>query len=499
MKRWCLVHRIGPPALALAAGALFPLGFAPFDYVFVAPLSLGVLFMLWLSAGVLGAALLGFCFGIGLFGVGVSWVYISLHSFGGMPPQLAAFLVVGFILIMSVYPAAAGVIQAAGRRRSPALRMLVLMPACWVLCEWLRGVIFTGFPWLYLGYGMIDTPLAALAPFGGVLAVSWAAAIGGTALVMVVTGPRHDRLAGFAAILASVLLVLVFGRTAWVTSAGQPIRVTVIQNNVPLNEKWSPNAVESIVEEYLVASRDSPASDLLIWPEAALPLYLDEIRDDDLMQLRRLPGDVLLGVLERRLIKDKVVLYNSALGLGERDTLYRKQQLVPFGEYLPLRWLFGWVLNYLQIPMSDFTAWSDKQQPMVLAGQKVAVSICYEDAFSAVIRRSLPAATVLVNLSEDAWFGDSLAPHQRLQMARMRALESARPLIRASNNGLSALISADGRVLKSAPQFQQHGLHGFVEPMTEETPFVRYGSLPVVVFVLLVVVLASAPWTRRRR
>ena len=269
---------------------------------------------------------------------------------------------------------------------------------------------------------MIDTPLAALAPFGGVLAVSWAAAIGGTALVMVVTGPRHDRLAGFAAILAGVLLVLAFGRTAWVTSAGQLIRVTVIQNNVPLNEKWSLNAVESIVEGYLVASRDSPASDLLIWPEAALPLYLDEIRDDDLMQLRRLPGDVLLGVLERRLIKDKVVLYNSALGLGERDTLYRKQQLVPFGEYLPLRGLFGWVLNYLQIPMSDFTAWSDKQQPMVLAGQKVAVSICYEDAFSAVIRRSLPAATVLVNLSEAARFGDSLAPHQRLQMARMRAL-----------------------------------------------------------------------------
>ncbi len=499
MKRWCLVHRIGPPALALAAGALFPLGFAPFDYVFVAPLSLGVLFMLWLSAGVLGAALLGFCFGIGLFGVGVSWVYISLHSFGGMPPQLAAFLVVGFILIMSVYPAAAGVIQAAGRRRSPALRMLVLMPACWVLCEWLRGVIFTGFPWLYLGYGMIDTPLAALAPFGGVLAVSWAAAIGGTALVMLVTGPRHDRLAGLAAILAGLLLVLAFGRTAWVTSAGQLTRVTVIQNNVPLNEKWSPNAVESIVEGYLIASRDSPASDLLIWPEAALPLYLDEIRDDDLMQLRPLPGDVLLGVLERQLIKDKVVLYNSALGLGERDTLYRKQQLVPFGEYLPLRWLFGWVLNYLQIPMSDFTAWPDKQQPMVLAGQKVAVSICYEDAFPAVIRRSLPAATVLVNLSEDAWFGNSLAPHQRLQMARMRALESARPLIRASNNGLSALISADGRVLKSAPQFQQHVLHGLVDPMTGETPFVRFGSLPVLVFALLVVVLASAPWTRRRR
>ncbi len=499
MKHRCLVHRIGPPTLALAAGALFPLGFAPFDYVLVAPLSLGVLFILWLSVGVLGAALLGFCFGIGLFGVGVSWVYISLHSFGGMPPQLAAFLVVGFILIMSVYPAAAGVIQAAGKRRSPALRMLVLMPACWVLCEWLRGVVLSGFPWLYLGYGTIDTPLAVLAPFGGVLAGSWAAAIGGTALVMLVTGPGHDRLAGLAAILAGVFLVLVLGRSEWVTPAGQPIRVTVIQNNVPLNEKWSPNAVKSIVGEYLAASRDAPAADLLIWPEAALPLYLDEIHNDDLMQLRRFPADVLLGVLERRQIKDKIVQYNSALGLGDRDMLYRKQQLVPFGEYLPFRGLFGWVLNYLQIPMSDFTAWPDIQLPMPLAGQKVAVSICYEDAFPAVIRRSLPAATVLVNLSEDAWFGNSLAPHQRLQMARMRALESARPLIRASNNGLSALILADGRVLKSAPQFQQHVLHGLVDPMTGETPFVRFGSLPVLVFALLVVVLASAPWTRRMR
>ena len=149
--------------------------------------------------------------------------------------------------------------------------------------------------------------------------------------------------------------------------------------------------------------------------------------------------------------------------------------------------------------MSDFTAWPDIQLPMPLAGQKVAVSICYEDAFPAVIRRSLPAATVLVNLSEDAWFGNSLAPHQRLQMARMRALESARPLIRASNNGLSALILADGRVLKSAPQFQQHVLHGLVDPMTGETPFVRFGSLPVLVVALLVVVLASSPWTRRMR
>ena len=172
---------------------------------------------------------------------------------------------------------------------------------------------------------------------------------------------------------------------------------------------------------------------------------------------------------------------------------------MPFGEYLPLRGLFGWVLNYLQIPMSDFTAWPDKQLPMALAGQKVAVSICYEDAFPAVVRQSLPAATVLVNLSEDAWFGDSLAPHQRLQMARMRALESGRPLVRASNNGLSALISADGQVLKSAPQFQQRVLHGVIVPMTGETPFVRYGSLPILVFALLGVVLGSFPWVRRLR
>ena len=313
-----------------------------------------------------------------------------------------------------------------------------------------------------------------------VLAVSWAAAIGGTALVMVVTGPRHARLAGFGAILASDLLDLAFGRTAWVTSAGQPNRVTVIQNNVPLNEKWSPNAVESIVEEYLVASRDSPASDLLIWPEAALPLYLDEIRDDDLMQLRRFSADVLLGVLERRQIKDKIVQYNSALGLGDRDMLYRKQQLVPFGEYLPFLGLFGWVLNYLQIPMSDFTAWPDIQLPMPLAGQKVAVSICYEDAFPAVIRRSLPAATLLVNLSEDAWFGDSFAPRQRLQIAQTRALEVSRPLIRANNNGLSALIDHRGRVVTLAPMFRADILRGELQPMRGATPFVRFGNIPLI-------------------
>ena len=499
MKHRCLVHRIGPPTLALAAGALFPLGFAPFEYVLVAPLALGLLFVLWLSAGYLRAALLGFCFGVGLFSVGVSWVYVSLHQFGGMPPLLAALLVFGFVLIMSVYPAAAGLLQAVGRHRPAAQRMLLLMPACWILCEWLRGFAFSGFPWLYLGYGMIDTPLALLAPFGGVLAGSWLAAIGGAALVLLVTGPGIDRLAALGAVCAGVLLILALGRPGGVTPIGQPIRVTVIQNNVPLDQKWSPDAIGSIAGGYLAASRNSPAADLLIWPEAALPLYLDEIHDGYLMQLRHWPADFLLGVLERRRIGDKIILYNSALGLGESDALYRKQQLVPFGEYLPLRGLFGWVLNYLQIPMTDFTAWPDKQLPMALAGQKVAVSICYEDAFPAVVRQSLPAATVLVNLSEDAWFGDSLAPHQRLQMARMRALESGRPLVRASNNGLSALISADGQVLKSAPQFRQRILHGVIVPMTGETPFVRYGSLPVLGFALLVVVLGSFPWVRRLR
>jgi len=304
---------------------------------------------------------------------------------------------------------------------------------------------------------------------------------------MLVTGPLRDRVLAVCTLVIVGAGVLVLDRIEFVQSTGKPLRIAIIQQNVSLERKWSADNLEAIAQDYLSVSRQVEQADLIVWPEAALPLYYDQIPPAYLTQLRVLPADILLGVLERSRNNERTEFFNSALGLGVVDSMYRKQRLVPFGEFLPFRPLFSWVLNYLNIPMSDFAAWPTAQLPMRLAGQPVGVSICYENEFGHLIRKSLPASAVLINLSEEGWFGNSLAPHQRLQMARMRAMESGRALIRASNNGLSALISAKGNLLTVAPQFQPDTVRGSVVPMSGVTPFVRLGNLPILLLSVLVI------------
>ena len=273
-----LLRRFGPILTAVAAGGLFPLGFAPFEYALVAPLSLAVLFLLWLTAGPLQAALLGFWFGLGAFGVGVSWIYVSLHDFGQMPAPLAILAVVILVLMMSGYVAATGWLQSCCRQHRSAVRLLLIMPACWILGEWLRGWLFSGFPWLYLGYGLIDTPLAALAPAGGVLAVGAAGAVCGGAIMMLVTGPLRDRVLAACTLVIVGAGVLVLDRIEFVQSTGKPLRIAIIQQNVSLERKWSADNLEAIAQSYLSVSRQVEQADLIVWPEAALPLYMTKFR-----------------------------------------------------------------------------------------------------------------------------------------------------------------------------------------------------------------------------
>ena len=228
---------------------------------------------------------------------------------------------------------------------------------------------------------MIDTPLAALAPAGGVLAVGAAGAVCGAALVMLVTGPLRDRALAVCTLFIVGAGVLVLDRIEFVQSTGQSLQIAIIQQNVSLERKWSVHNREAIAQGYLSVSRQVEQADLIVWPEAALPLYHDQISPAYLTQLKALQADILLGVLERTRNNDRTEFFNSALGLGVVDSMYRKQRLVPFGEFLPFRPLFSWVLNYLDIPMSEFVAWPTGQLPMRLAGQPVGVSICYENEF----------------------------------------------------------------------------------------------------------------------
>ena len=478
--------------VATALGAIFPLGFAPFEYIAVAPICLGALFWLWDSADARTGTILGFCFGCGVFAVGVSWVFISLHNYGEMPLFVSIFVVIVFVALLSLYPAVCGLAQARFCYLPRALRMLLLMPALWILLEWLRGELFGGFPWLYLGYGQVDSPLAAVAPFSGVLGVSLLAAIGGATLVLGLIGRSSERL------LAIGVLILVFGvgfladRASFTIPDGDPVEIAVIQNNVSLSDKWDPEKMEEIVGDYFESSASAIDADLIVWPEAAIPAFFDQLSTIAIRQLLEHPADYLIGIVERQTKENGVAYYNSAVGISKNLAFYRKKHLVIFGEYLPAPFFFRWLLNYLNIPMSDFSSWKGKQDPMVLAGHNVGITICYEDAFQDRVGASLPTATILINISEDAWFGDSIAPWQRLQIARMRAMEVHRPIVRSNNNGLSALIDDHGEIISIAPIFESEVLRGQLQPMSGITPFSQFGNLPLLVCLSLLVFLCLA-------
>jgi apolipoprotein N-acyltransferase len=488
-------------AIALAGGVLLCLAFAPvgwFPLAFVCP---ALLFVLWHGATPARAAWRGFLFGLGLFGLGASWVYVSLHNFGNMAAPLAGLATFFFVAILAVSPALAGWAQARlarGHEDDPGLvHYFLVLPALWVLQEWLRGAFLSGFPWLHLGYSQIDTLLAGFAPWLGVYGVSLVTAMVAAALSAALLRPARVWRAAAILIVAVTLLGYALGRVEWSVPADGALRVALVQGNVPLRIKWAARYRDEIVARYLARSRTALDADLVVWPEAAVPAYLDETGGLR-AELRMLAGSsqtaFLTGIVER----ERGRHYNSVL-LVSRDgeATYRKRHLVPFGEYLPLKPWLQWLLDYLQIPMSDFTPGPPVQAALAVKGQKLGISVCYEDAFGEEVIRTLPTASVLVNVSEDAWFGDSLAPHQRLQMARMRALETARPMVRSANTGPSAVIDHRGVVLARSQQFEELVLRAEVVPRAGVTPYVRVGNLLVVILALFLVV-AGWGWRRTR-
>ncbi len=489
----------GADAAALAAGALTPLAFAPFGLFPLAVLAPAALFLLWRQASPARAAWRGFLYGFGLFGVGVSWVYVSLHTYGNMPAPLAAFAVVLFAAALAGFPAVVGAVQARFTATARGVKLALVVPALWVLGEWVRGWFLTGFPWLHLGYSHMDTPLAGFATWSGVYGVSLAVAVS-AGLLAAACLDRARRLAWYVPPLVSVwVLGAVAGQAEWVRPVGPPLHIALVQANVPLAIKWRPEHRESIINTYLDMSERAPRADLYVWPEAAVPGYFDQVAPQLVPRLERIArarsADFLIGTIERD--PRRAAYYNSVYAVGRTAGTYRKRHLVPFGEFLPLPALFGWLVQYLHIPMSNFSAGEDGQALLRAAGHAIGVSVCYEDAFGEEIIGALPAATLLVNVSEDSWFGDSLAPHQRLQMARMRALEAGRPMLRAANSGPSVIIDHRGSVTARSPQFTQHVLAGTVTPTAGLTPYARYGNAPVVVAVSILLVAIGAREHRR--
>ncbi|MEW6690715.1 MAG: apolipoprotein N-acyltransferase, partial [Pseudomonadota bacterium] len=361
------------------------------------------------------------------------------------------------------------------------LRVLAIAPF-WVLAEWLRGWILTGFPWLAAGYAAIDTPLAGFAPLGGVYLVSLAAVSASALLWLVAAGERR-----WHAALAFALLGIAgdaLRAIEWTAPADHTVRVSLLQGNVPQGLKFDPARYARILETYARLAEESRAR-LIVLPETAVPRFLDQVEPQFLARLQAAAGrqqaGLLLGVPLRAA---PGTYFNSVVGLGaSAGARYDKVHLVPFGEFVPPG--FGWIVRVLSIPLSDFTAGSPAQRPLAVAGERVAVNICYEDAYGAEIVRQLPEATLLVNVSNVAWFGDSLAPAQHLEIARMRALETGRMHLTATNTGITAVIGADGRVLARLPQFAEGRLEFEARGYRGATPYVAFADGPALALSVL--------------
>ncbi len=491
--------RLGWRLACLALGCASVAGFAPWFVWPLVPLGLAGLFLIWRSAP-LARVDSGFCFGLGLFTAGVHWIYISLHDHGDMPALLAACALLGFAALNAGIPALAGWLSSRlGRdgRPAPVADLLLIMPAAWTLLEWVRSWLLTGFPWLSAGYSQIpDGPWAGLAALGGIYLCSLALALVAGALATVAT------LRDWRALLLLPALWLPAAwsaHTSWTSPSGPPLTVALLQGNVAQDDKFDPAHLRDALRAYRDMAAASRAR-LIITPETGLALFRDELPEGYLDSLRaigvRNGGDVLAGLFDET---RRGVYQNTMTSLGTHPAQnYRKHHLVPFGEFIPLKPLIQPLMNLvLRMPIGDQGASPLGQRPLALAGEQVAVDICYEDAFGDEIIAALPSATLLVNVSNDAWFGSQVGPEQHLQIAQARALESGRAMARATNTGVTALIDADGRVLARAPKDTRTTLEGLLQGRQGATPYVRLGNGPVVA--LCVLMLAIGSWRARRR
>ncbi|MBK6743802.1 MAG: apolipoprotein N-acyltransferase [Hydrogenophilales bacterium] len=472
-----------PPIL----GVLSALGFAPV-HVFPLPIICVALLFISVRHNLSWAFSRAYLFGLGWFLAGVSWVYISLHDMGQLPAPIAVVATLGFSMLLALFPALA-IWLPVRANLGDRWRWLLLAPLLWALMEWLRGWLLTGFPWQAIGYSQVPwSPLAGYAPILGVYGVSWLAALS----------------AGFLALrwragwlLLGLLWLGGYGlqRVEWTHPVGKPISVSMVQGNISQETKFLPEKLAETLAMYRQKVVDSETR-LVILPETALPVFIEELPKWFLEELaepmRARGGDLITGIAEQ---ESGERYYNSMISLGSSpQQRFRKVHLVPFGEFVPFG--FRWLVNMMQIPLGDFTRGQPGQPPMALSGQKLAVNICYEDVFGEELIHALPAATLMVNASNDAWFGNSFAPWQHLQIGQMRALETGRVWLKANNTGITAIVDEKGHVVERLEPFTRDVLVGQVQGRQGMTPYAHWGNFAFLGLSAAGLLLA---WLRARR
>lgn len=466
--------------LAPLAGVLVTLSLAPFSIWPSALLGCALYAYLLASCTTRQALWRGWLFGLGLFGSGVSWVYVSIHVYGNASVSLAAGLTALFCAGLALLHALQAWLYTRYVRPLPG-GMLLGFSALWVLGEWLRSWLLTGFPWLYLGYAHTDTWLAGWAPVTGVYGLSFAVAFTASCIFLAWRSRQTATLLSYGGLLATMWGGgLMLKPIEWVAPASQlPLSVALYQPNISLEDKWDRQRYTEILEQYERALWPMFSQDLILWPESAIPRVYDSARSflDPIARRATLSDTSLLTGIPTRDKQGRY--YNSIVALGQGAGQYDKQRLVPFGEYVPLeQWLRG-LVDFFDLPMSNFSRGAKNQGPLQAGNHRIAPLICYEIVYPELTARSARQAELLVTISNDSWFGNSLGPLQHLQIARMRALENGRYLLRGTNNGVSAIINHRGQIVARSQQFVETTVVGDVQVMLGHTPFTSFGSLPL--------------------
>lgn len=483
------------------AGAILPLAHSPVDFYPVAFISPVIFFLALLNTTPARAAWLGWWFGMGLFGIGVSWLFVAVYVFGQTPLIFSGILTFLFINVFTLFFVAQAWSGAWFIRKfsinNETLQLALVFPLFWVLFEWIRGWFLTGFPWLSIGYSQTDTVLAGFAPVLGVFGVSLIVVLLSSAFFLLsrnLTSAFKTQLPFIFVIVASFTGGYLLSTIEWTNKKDNALKVSLVQGNVEQMGKWEPEHFEERRETYFSLTEKHWDSDLVVWPENSLTLFYHQMKKSVLKPLadeaKRTKTDMILGL--PYLDRENDLYYSSLMSIKSmspgKDTpyqFYHKSHLVPFGEYVPLeKWLRG-LIGFFDLPMSGFTPGSFEQPLFEVAGEKVAPTICYEDVFGEELIRFLPEATLILNASNNAWYGDSFAPHQHLQISRMRAIETERDVMRVTTNGVSAIIDYRGKIITRSPQFEAAVVSGTVIPRTGATPYVNWGNLPILLIILI--------------